>query len=143
MRTARPKPGPQIQHEGRMYVDAKNGTTPTPSLKEMALAVEEALDEAIAGAEMMKNRVDTILKGLGPVPVRKIRDSYEMAEAASNAIGRTLAILLKAKAEGIEDKFDGIRIYEWPAIQDLEAEPEDEETAGDRRYHEAKDEGKL
>lgn len=120
-------------------MDAKDRMTPEPGLEEMALALEAALDEAIESARMLKERVDAILKDLGPVPVRKIRDSYETAIAASNAVGRTLTALLKAKAEGIEDKFDGIRIYEWPEIQDLERDPEDEETRGDRLYHEAKD----
>lgn len=117
--------------------------TERTTLKALALEIEEGLDQAIEAAQALKARVEAIVQNLGPEPIRAIRDRYEMAQSAVDAADRSLVALLKAKAETIHDQWAGIQIYEWPEIEQLEAEPEDAETRGDRLYHEAKDEGRV
>ncbi len=115
-------------------------------LAELAKDTQEAIASALEGAESLYARLEAMAKAVRGIQIRSIQGRYEQAENATDAIERLLADLRILQAARVDDHFDGLKAWDFAELDRLEADlnaDEDEETRGDRAYHEAKDEGRI
>lgn len=120
--------------------------TGNAKLAELAKDTQEAIEKALEGAGNLYARLEAMAKAVRGIQIRSIQDRYEQAENAADAIERLLADLRILRAARVDDRFDGLKAWDFADLDRLEGDlnaEEDEETRGDRAYHEAKDEGRI
>lgn len=116
-------------------------------MKELLGDLATAVDEAIDTANTIVGRLEIFKAALAERTPAGIAGRYERAQGLLDAATATLTDLRHVRETRIDDPMTGLEAWDIDDAEDLERDIESAEDAeaneDDRRYHEAKDEGRA